>query len=78
LSPRKIAYKRVTTQKIRLPSAAYGFVLDDDPNAFFTTAENLAQPQDNESFSQRADFACGLGVGRGTFAGVNIIGGPTG
>jgi hypothetical protein len=60
------------------PSAAYGFVVDDDANAFFTVAENFSQPQDNEPSSQRADFACGLAVGRGTFGGVNTIGGPTG
>ena len=63
---------------IFLPSAAHGFVLDKEANAFFTTAENFAQPQDSEPFSQRADFACGLAVGSGTFAGVNAVGGPAG
>jgi hypothetical protein len=59
------------------PSADYGFVLGDDANAFFTTAENFAHPQDSESSSQRAAFARGLAAGRGTFGGVNTIGGPT-
>ena len=68
----------LTANKKELPSAAYGFVLDNDANAFFTAAENFSQPQDSEPFSQRADFACGLAVGSGTFAGVNAVGGLTG
>jgi hypothetical protein len=57
---------------------SYGFVLDDDANAFFTTIENFSQPQDSDAVSQRADFIRGLAVGRGTFAADNTIGGPTG
>jgi hypothetical protein len=40
------------------PALAFdqGFVLDDDANAFFTTAENFAQLQVSGPSSQRADF----------------------
>jgi hypothetical protein len=55
-----------------------GFVLDDDANAFFTTAENFAQLQVSERSSQRTDFdrsTCRFVAG---FFGVNTIGGPAG
>jgi hypothetical protein len=57
-----------------------GFVLDDDANAFFTTAENFAQLQVSEPSSQRVDFDRSTGrfaAEEGGFVGVNTIGGPT-
>ena len=59
----------------------YGFVFEDEANAFFTTAENFAQLQISEPSSQRPDFARSTGffVAAGDkFVGVNTIGGPTG
>jgi hypothetical protein len=54
-----------------------GFVLDDDANAFFTTAENFAQLQDSEPSSQRVDFdrsADRFAPMGGEFVGVNAVG----
>ena len=59
----------------------YGFVLDDDAKAFFTTAENFDQLQVSEPSSQCADFdrsSGRLAAAAGAFFGVNTIGGPTG
>ncbi len=59
----------------------HGFVLADDANAFFTTAESFAQPQLSESSRQRTGFdrsAVRLAVEEAGFFGVNIIGGPAG
>jgi len=58
-----------------------GFVLGDDANAFFTTAESFAQLQVSVPSSQRADFdrsTSRLAAEEGGFLGVNTIGGPTG
>jgi hypothetical protein len=54
---------------------------DDDANAFFTAAENLAQLHVSEPSSQRVDFDRSTGrfaAEEGIFLGVNSIGGPTG
>jgi hypothetical protein len=58
-----------------------GFVLGDEANASFTTAESFNQPQDSALFSQRADFdrlAGGFAARKEVFRGVNTRGGPTG
>jgi hypothetical protein len=57
-----------------------GFVLDDDANAFFKTAENFAQLQVSEPPSQCADFdrSTGLFGAEEEVFGVNTTGGPTG
>ena len=63
-------------------SANYGLALeDDDANAFFTTAESLAQLQLSEPSSQCTDRdrSAGRFAGIGTeFLGVRTSGGPTG
>ena len=58
------------------PAFDQGFVLDDDANAFFTTAENFAQLQVSEPSSQRVDFDRSTGrfaAEEGGFVGVNTI-----
>src|SRR5258708_22017566 len=59
----------------------YGFILDDDAKASFTTAENFSQLQESELSSQRVGFDRSTGrfaAAGGEFTGVNTIGGPTG
>jgi hypothetical protein len=56
-------------------------VLGDDAKAFFTTAENLAQPQDSEPTSHRTDFGRSMGflaAAEAEIFGVSTVGGPTG
>jgi hypothetical protein len=58
-----------------------GFALDDDANAFFTTAESFDQPQASELSSQCGGFdrsAGCLAAREGVFLGVNTSGGPAG
>jgi hypothetical protein len=62
-------------------SGDQGFVLDDEANAFFTTAESFDQPQAIALSSQRVDFDRSAGcfaTGEDWFLGVNTKGGPTG
>jgi hypothetical protein len=62
------------TANFPAPASDQGFFRDEEANAFFTTAENLAQLQLNEASSQGAGFDRSIG----RFLGSNIIGGPTG
>jgi hypothetical protein len=60
----------------------YGFVLGEEANAFFTTAESFAQLQDSEPSSQCAGFdrSTGRFTGKGgenEFVVFNAIGGAT-
>jgi hypothetical protein len=58
-----------------------GFALDDDANAFFTTAESFDQPQARELSSQCGGFGRSAGclaAREGMFLGVNTSGGPAG
>jgi hypothetical protein len=55
--------------------------LDDDANAFLTTAESFDQPQASELSSQPVDFDRSVGcfaAREDVFLGVNTSGGPTG
>ena len=64
-----------------MPTIDQGFVLDDDANASFTTAESFNHPQDSELSSQRADFGRSAGrltAGDDGILGVNTSGGPGG
>jgi hypothetical protein len=59
----------------------YGFVFEDEANAFFITAENFAQLQISEPSSQRVGFDRSIdrfAAEDDWFLGINIIGGPTG
>ena len=56
-----------------------GFALDDDANAFFTTAESFDQPQTSELSSQGGEFDRSAGrfaARENVFLGVNTSGGP--
>jgi len=58
-----------------------GFALDDNANAFFTTAESFDQPQASELSSQGVDFGRSAGcfaAREGLLLGVNTNGGPAG
>lgn len=62
------------TANFPAPESDHGFFRGEEANAFFTTAENLAQLQLSEASSQRPCFDRSIG----RFLGSNIIGGPTG
>jgi hypothetical protein len=79
----RFAWRKNGSDSIRADQALasdQGFVLDDDANAFFKTAENFAQLQVSEPPSQCADFdrSTGLFGAEEEVFGVNTTGGPTG
>ena len=56
-----------------------GLAFGEDANAFFTTAESLAQLQAIDASSQRFDRSAGrFAAAEAGFFGVNTIGGPRG